>query len=441
MDNRSKKPLNWVDPVLSEPTPVRKSHAERCEEYHRQGTPPTRRGAVNGQPPLAPNPYHESLSPKLTLGKSQPAPRVDHEAINKAREAALDQIFAKALGTPNVPLRPKQELQPPGVQPQGAQSAGVPQAPQGAPGAQQPPQGAQQPPQQQPPQQQPPQGAQQPPQGAQQPPQGAHQPQIPGSQGVPSQAGAKIPGTDQITPQLAQGPTQEPIGYTREGMPIYPDPFDPAHKDFQGMQHAEAAAQQMAVGNPQAAQVHEIEAQNNQSPMDRAAQMAQGSPPGMPLAKPTPPMGMSANDPEMKGTQQPYGQTPMGAENPDQGKPEAPPQVGAQRDGPKPGMHEQRPAVGGPDHGAGALPAPDAEMPEAGPGAGDPKFLEALQQWLSQQGQPDANTDQAPSAGSSTFNEPDGAPDDPKRPEKQTGGKAPMSHAASRGPIEPTAKK
>ena len=429
--NKSKKPLNWQQPKLSEGAPVRKSsHETRSERYHRQGTPITRRGPSA----LRPNKYHKELSPQLSLNKSQPTP-AELEAfqkswndevarVEKSRQAALDRAFArhmnKALGAPNVPLQPKQPAQVPGM-------GGHPMNP----------------------------------------------PSQEGQQGQQSNPQPKIPGVNQMAPEPqammgGQPGQQQPIGFTPDGMPIYPDPFHPAHQGFQAQQHQAAAQQQMGQGNPMAANVHEQNAMDTQSPMERAAanfaNSPQGGPPqptskepmggrtlmpgqpqpnpagsGMPLAKPAPPPmpqsmgepGMGAppggakppaKAPEQKGTQQPYGVKADG--EPDQGKPQAPPQPGPERDGPKPGMSEKPKAEAGPP------------SPEGGKEEGDQlKMLEALQQWLAQQKSPGEGA-AAPAPGSSSQQEASG------RPEKQTGQKSPLTHAATQStPIEPTAKK
>ncbi len=431
--NVGNKPLNWQEKKLDERTQKSESHEARLERHSRAGTPPTRRGAINGvMPALRPNPHAPELSPRLHLDVS------------------------KALGAPNIPLRPQQPQQPPAMPGMGpqvpgmqAQTPGMAQPgmpPKGPPGGGGPAGGsAGKPP---PPAQG---GAPKPPMGGQAPGQGAPPPAAPGmppgaqgmAPGMPQQqagpgqlAQPKIPGVNQMTnPQQAM-PAQSnmrPIGFTADGQPIFADPFHPAHQAFQAPEHAMAAQQQQMMGNPQAANVHAEMGKDTASPMERGAQLvAQQAGPGMPPSG-SPAGGRTQMDggfppqpggdkgqppmkaPEMKGSQQPYGVGPDGS-NPDQGKPQAPPQPGPDRDGPKPGMSEKPPED-----------EAEAKM------EGDP-MMDQLMAWL-KENQPQQ------SAGASSMQESKGAPGG-DGPPKQTGPESPPTHAGThKTPVEESAKK
>jgi hypothetical protein len=416
-------------------------------------------------------------------------------------------ILKKAVGTPTVPLRPQAPQAPPpmmpGMQQQapGMQAPGMPgmqapgmakpgMPPQGPPGSPPPggpgqspggpPQGgASKPP---PPAQggapKPMLGGQTPGQQAPKPPQPPGAPDAGGSQTPGQLAQPSIPGVNQLTNPQQTSPAQSamrPIGYTADGQPIYADPFHPAHQAFGEAEHAAAAQQHMGAGDPQAAQVHNQLGADAQSPMDRAQGMMQqqsspmppgGQPAGgrtqMPGApQPAPGQGMPPGapsplaNPETKGTQQPYG---IGASGqPDEGKPQAPPQMGPDRNGPKPGMHEVGPGEEHPQPGQ-----------EGGSKAGlDPQMAQ-LVSWLEAQGatvefpgQPGAEAGlgapqgkpgngnpppkggegTAPSPGASSEQQPKGSPGLGAAP-KQTGAESPMTNAGNRKtPIEPTAQK
>ena len=149
----------------------------------------------------------------------------------------------------------------------------------------------------------------------------------------------------------------------------------------------------------------------------------------------------------------PNGQAAMGQQGaqggsmdePDQGKPQAPPQPeGMPRQGPKPGMSERPPGAGAESQmGAGA---PDGELPGANGGNGElqqlmqmpeiaqnPEAMSLLQQFMSGMEAPSA-----PTPGSASTQQPLGMP----KPQKQTGPESPATHAGSqKTDIEPTAEK
>jgi len=461
----SRKPLNWTKKELSN-GPVKKavSHTELIEKAHRQGTPITTRGSFNGYvSKLGPNPNIAEIRPALFLDVNKAAPAsssgelqeqqslpqqaadtreeqqegqerrqdylvgrrggkiIGHSqtgrpiyAKNKSLkdgvvDRALDKAFMnKALGVPQVPLRPEQQ--------QGQMQQGTPLA----------------------------------------------QP--------------KIPGFNQMTqPVMAMQQQGQPMGQTPQGQPTFNDPFHPAHQQFGKEEHDAASSQQQAQGNQMAANAHSQMGKDAQSPMERAGDrfgQAGGQPP--------------QKAPEMKGTQQPYGI------HPDQGKPQAPPQIGPDRNGPKPGMHEVVPTgqpIGQP---AGHMAPPGQQMhqqPNSPPPGhmgtpGQPgqtstqdllRLIESLKQLVmhesgeQQQGQmqppmphmPPApmmqsapqypgqdkqagpstgpmSSGSSPPMGASSHQEPLGAP----RPQKQTGSSAPPTNAGDqKTPIEPTARK
>lgn len=361
-------------------------------------------------------------------------------------ETAQATDLLKAIGAPNVPLRPQNQPQMPGMPPQ----PGQPPMGQGQPGGQQMPQPGQ-----------PPMGA-----GAGGKPPGVQQPgqMQPQPMGTPS-----IPGAGQAGMQQQMMPmAQQPIGYTPDMQPIYPDPFHPAHQGFGPQHHAQAAGQQQMMGNPQAAQVHEMEADDSQSPMERAAEkfgpqsqpmgtqpmggrtpMPGQAPPSFDQGMPGAPMpqgpGPASKPPDMgamdsvmpkapddKGTQAPAGEKPGEMS----GKP-ASPSPGPERDGPKPGMEEKPKDENGPEEGGmpGKLAKPEPKMPPTdgpngmgGPmqGAGEEmNMMDALQQWLMQQMKP-GMSGPSPAPGGSSQQDANGGADGE---DKSAGSKAPPTHA------------
>lgn len=254
---------------------------------------------------------------------------------------------------------------------------------------------------------------------------GHHQVMQPtGQQGVQPPGGGQpsIPGMPSMAPApqaMMNQPMQQPIGFTPDGLPIYPDPFHPQHQMFQKPEHQAAAEAMQQQGNPMAAQAHQQLAQEKMSPMDRAQEK------------------YSANPNDMMSTTPPGGRTNLPGQpipNPhqkpqmDTGHPHAPhtPNLpGQEREGPKPGMHEQPPPADGAPH----LAKPQAPMmppsgPDAGPamqGQGDHmNMMEALQQIMQhhQTGAP------APSPGSSAVQGPQGMP-------KPVGMQAPPTNAGA----------
>jgi hypothetical protein len=485
----------------------------------------------------------------------------------RSTTAQATDLLRKALGAPNVPLRPQNPGSAPGMPP-------------GMPG--------------------------QPPAPGQQPAPGMPG-QAPGAGMPPAMAGRpQPPGVNPLAPPpqaMQQQGAQQPIGITPSGLPIYPDPFHPAHQAFDKQDHAVAAQQQQQAGNAKAAEIHNQLGEDNQAPMDRAADKfggtpegppgqtpaggrnnmpgqdqpapgtgqppagepdkgmeqnpaspdhglqgaqgpqgpqggpppgppgAGGPPPGPPGAltkpqpPPTPPMQrpgmmmqppMGGQPPPMGGGAPapgqppmgsppapggkppmgtPQGQPPMGTQPPhggpagddgDQGKPQAPPQMGPERDGPKPGMMERPP--GGPPQGPpGAPPQAQPGMPPPPSGPGPQLPMSAQQQGMSiappmqqppmpgmpgQQppmpgmpgqpppmpGQPQMDIQaggvmgverllgllggvgapQGPNMGSSTMQQPQGQPQGlPGQPPKPAGAGAPATNAASQDtPIE-----
>jgi protein transport protein SEC24 len=192
-------------------------------------------------------------------------------------------------------------------------------------------------------------------------------PQMPGQ--MPP--GGQVPGMGSQAGGQSQVPNQQPIGMSNSGMPIYPDPFHPAHKDFGKDDHEAAAAQHEKLaagsGNPQemsqhlqASAAHKQMGADSQSPMERFAGKfgqqqggmnvpMQGQPaggrtpmPGMPGQQPGQQPGMQGQHPGMPPGQQPgmqHGQPP--------GMP-----------GQQPGMMGQRPPMGMPGQQPGMPPQP-----------------------------------------------------------------------------------
>jgi len=485
-NNGSIRPLNWSPPKIEEH--VEKSIGVSHDSHSRSGTPPTRRGAFHGQiPNLRPNLSGPELYLETPMSKSMPAP-----PDPSIRRRALDGAFAKAMGLPQVPLRPEQPQPMPGMPPAGPQGSapGVPA--QGAPG------------------------------------------------GVPG-AGA-MPGTPPAPQQQ-----QQPMAMTPEGMPIMPDPFAPQHANFQApdhqmaqMHHEQAGAgadPQQAQQHQQAAQAHGEMGKDAQSPMERggekfgqgpAGQQAEMPPvgPGKPPAPPQagggappppgapqvnppmegaggppppgappqgppgaggpPPPGAPPVNPPMPGMEAgappppppvnppmpgmggpppggpgqppvlaapkpppmppmaaqmqpnmgqppmgtPQGQAPMGQQGAsggemDQGKPQAPPQPeGFERQGPKPGMSERPPGAGaasemGAGMGGGGSLEDFMQSPEV---QQNPEMMTLLQQFMAGMEAPSA-----PNPGSSSEQEPSGAPS----PKKQFGKESPPTHAGN----------
>ena len=413
------RPLNWQEPKYAEQVEKSQSMESRVEEYHRNGTPPTRRGAVNGaMPVLRPNQYAPGLNPPLVLKGDYDGPSMEEVAeVEKSRNEALDRAFSKALGIPKVPQPEQQQgtqpgmlgMQMPGQVPmpsmmnqQQPQMPGMPQ--QGMPGAPQPGM-----PQPQPQMVQPgmpgAQGAQP---GAEQ---GKQQMQVPGmpAPGV----GPKLPGAD---PMQSAQKLQQP-----GGMPAALAPEMPGQDSFSQFMNAQVAG---------------ASAEDAKSPMERAVDKFSGD------------MG-------------------AGGENPDQGKPQAPPQAGPDRDGPKPGMEfsqnggEQDKSIE--DMRVGDLPdeilmliqdamggmnmddgEEDDSFDEGGRFGGEESEGEDnddSHEFGGDQGGDKPSFGMKPSAGSSTENESKGAPE-MGRPTKPVGANAPLTNAGNqKTEVEETAFK
>jgi hypothetical protein len=308
--NNSKRPLNWSPPKLDEY--VEKSIGPSHDSHSRAGTPPTRRGTFHGHVPnLRPNLSGPELYLETPMSKAIPAPPDPN-----IRRAALDGAFAKAMGLPQVPLRPEQQPPMPGMPPAG---------PQGS------------------------------------------------APGVPAQGGAGgVPGMGQAPagmPPAGPPQQQQPMAMTPEGMPIMPDPFAPQHADFQAPDHQMAQMQHEQAGQmapPQAAQQHQQAAQAHgemgkdaQSPMERGGEKFGQGPAGQQAEMPPVGQGKPPAPPQAGGEQV---NPPMpGA---DAGPPGGPPPPGAEAGPPPPGPPgaEAGPPPPGPP-GAGGPPPPGAPPP------------------------------------------------------------------------------
>lgn len=338
----SKRPLNWQEPTFIRKVEKSTPHKELVESHHRMGTPITRKGAYNGVlPTFQPNPYIPELNPELTLKsvgqddwlrQFEGGPYFDearklceqeldleeerlegrkesifdkmdrlniqkerlmlkqsdyiNNQINELKDAIKDKLseiseseksvtkealgILKAFGMPQVPLRSEQQQQAPVLA----------------------------------------------------------QPKAPGFNSV-------------ATSPIISSPHQDPIGMTPSGAHIYPDPFHPAHQNFDKEDHAAAADhhQKLAVNAPpnekvqhmQAAQAHTQMGQDNQSPMERAANKFGN--------------GIISNN------QPPGGRVPL----PGQGLPQKPPMSPTLESSPKPNP-QSNPPVGGSGPGMGLAP-------------------------------------------------------------------------------------
>jgi len=120
-------------------------------------------------------------------------------------------------------------------------------------------------------------------------------PDVPLQQGAPQIPGGGMTGASQ--PRAMPNSQSNPIGMAPSGIPIYGDPFHPAHKDFGKDDHEAAAAhhERLAAGasspqetsqHLQAAAAHKQMGNDSQSPMERFAAkfgQAPGGPPQGPM--------------------------------------------------------------------------------------------------------------------------------------------------------------
>lgn len=210
MNHGSKKPLNYGQKTapIPEHKDAPKNLVSRVSEHFRAGTPITRKGSFQGYfPRLYPNADAPELSPTWTLGGELQKSVDNLNLLVSQREAALDHAFVKAMGEPNVPRKPQNQ--------------------NGFGQSQQKPEQAR-------------------------------------------DANAQIPGANQTGQQLGnqQSLQQQPIGTTQSGLPIFADPYNSAHQQFEVQDHLDAAQQ---LGGAQGA-LHAQIALDKQSPMDRASQ-------------------------------------------------------------------------------------------------------------------------------------------------------------------------
>lgn len=402
------------------------SHEEQKNILSRAGTPPTRWGAFNGAKAATQPGIPAEMNPPLILkavrdpaeaggvhiGDRTARKRDDHgkfaptqqagpqttaedDLARQTREARLaEKRYLKALGVPEVPMGQQQE------QPQLAKPKPTPMQQSGVPGA--------------------------------------------------------VPGQSQSTGMMnaaANTGMEQPMGTTPDGMPVYADPYNPAHANFTPDQHKAAAelhnrqAEMLTSSGriPQAldsqlkARIHTDLSNESSSPMMRM--MAQQGMPGNAQGQPNPmgggnPSGGSATALDDFLTQLPNKDPGMKNMSPDQNKPLMNgPQDNA---GPKPRMMDTR--TGSPvgpqsqsQQFAGTMSQPQAMPPEPPAGNGS---------------MPDISGPQAPVPGQMPMSPFDWNPEDFDEEEGGSHGAstAPASHAGAvteEGPdegIKPTAE-
>jgi collagen type III alpha len=398
----SKVPLNLAERpgLTAQPLVVKSDPFRQAEQIARAGTPPTRWGMFNGtipatrpnvpaelNPPLVVKAVRDpAMAATVTGGDAAPRKRDGNGKFTQAQSAGpqstseddmnaqhrtarlAEQRYLKALGVPEMP-----PATPPGGG--GAPGAGGGGAP-GAGGAQAPSLARPKPnPMQQagipsgPPGQQGPAG------------------------GMGGAAGAGMPGG-----AGAGGAGMMPLGQTPDGLPVFDDPFNPAHQSFTPEQHKAAAdlhnqqaEMATASGRVPTALDHQLKARihldlgkESQSPSQRGLARqgmpgdAQGDPNGMPGAMgagggAVNPMDdfltqMADKDPNAKNTM-----GGPGAGGPDQQKPN--PGGVVPNTGPMPRMMNTH--TGGPvgpqsqsGQHAGTVEQPQMMPPEPGPGQG-----------------------------------------------------------------------
>ena len=190
---------------------------------------------------------------------------------------------------------------------------------------------------------------------------------------------SSAPGLSNLNQAPTAGMDQPPVGQTQNGNQMFKDPFHPGHQQFNAQDHQEAAHVHEGEGDQQGAQAHREMANDSKSPMERAGDRF-GPKPGME---------------ERHDSQQPEGP----------GMAQMPGAAGQVPDQPM-----QEPQMGGQELGNDEIS----------------NFIEMLlQDGVASLDEVGA---QQPSPGSSTNQEPAGAPEY-SAPEKQTGPKAPPTHA------------
>jgi len=463
-DFGSKRPLNWADPQFAEPIEKAQTHQARAEEHFRMGTPITRRGAFHGYPSaFQPNRFAPEVNPELVLKAgggegSRGGNVIGHTRSGKPVYGPNDSFVSAARsaqsGGTDATDKLKQEIKAhqqqhadftkedhedaakmhnkraatersnayaggnkPVAQEYAKQSYASKELAAGRAAAHSMAEGAHSKLSKDPnyfanksidilksftkalgtmdvPLQQ---------QQHQQPPMGQGAPQIPGV----GMRGASQP--QQIPHQ------GNPIGLAPSGIPIYADPFHPAHKDFDKQDHEAAAAQHEklagAAGSPQeasqhlqASAAHKQMGSDSQSPMERFAQKfqppqgppmstpqggrtmmpgpgatqpnTQGAGAGMPMAQMPKPPGMGGatpptpgQGPGMPGMGPPPGSQGMGSPSPPPGGPQfggAPPGGGMGGQPPGPALAKPAPPPMPPGMGQSAMPGMGAM------GAGQP---------------------------------------------------------------------
>ena len=348
-DHGSLRPLNYREPQFHESAKKAVPWQEQLQSHSQHGTPPTRRGAFNGQPPALEPSMPAELNPPLVINKAvlqSQGPAGSSSQFQRKRDASgkfMEQQEAGAESTAaddvteekrKAELRSAKQRQQQ-RNPYDAASAGK----QGARRAKQ--------------------------------------------LGLKKGAPGFMSTADSDSSLANDAENGEVMTTLSDGTPLYSDPFHPSHENFSPEQHQEAAdihrdMSQNAVASGDSAEedrqlnyaaAHEAGMDDAMSPMDRAmgnlaGAPAQGQPPA-PAANPAEQMNQA-----FKALN--YSYAPDDLDQFTQQRDMNKPSFGQRNDGPAPGM--QHTATGGQvgpqtDPGA-AFPAPpmDPGMPPEGDG-------------------------------------------------------------------------